>query len=95
MIWRMSNTPPLLDGFHTCTTTLKINLLFLRKLKTVLPEDPAILFLGIYPKDIPPYNKDMCSTMIIVALFVIIRNGKNLDVLQLKNRYRKCGSFIQ
>jgi hypothetical protein len=25
---------------------------FLRKLNIVLPEDPAILFLGIYPEDV-------------------------------------------
>jgi len=31
---------------------------FLRKLDIVLPEDPAIPFLVIYPKDAPMYNKD-------------------------------------
>jgi hypothetical protein len=31
---------------QTCTTTVEINLRFLRKLETVLPEDPAILLLG-------------------------------------------------
>jgi hypothetical protein len=31
---------------------------FLRKLEIVLPEDSAILLLGIYPKDTPPYHKD-------------------------------------
>jgi hypothetical protein len=49
---------------------------FLRKLKIVLPEDPAILLLGIYPKHGPPYHKDMCSTMFIAALFIIARNWK-------------------
>jgi hypothetical protein len=32
---------------------------FLRKLDIVLPEDPAISLLGIYPKDAPTYNKDI------------------------------------
>jgi hypothetical protein len=32
--------------------------LFLRKLQIVLPEDPAILLLGIYPKDGSPYDKN-------------------------------------
>jgi hypothetical protein len=36
---------------------------FLRKLDIVLPEDPAILLLGIYPEDAPTCNKDTCSTM--------------------------------
>ena len=44
---------------------------FLRKLDTVLPEDPAITPLGIYPKDAPTYNKD---TMFIAALFIIARS---------------------
>jgi hypothetical protein len=30
---------------------------FLRKLDIVLPEDPAIPLLGIYPEDAPTYNK--------------------------------------
>ena len=41
-----------------------------------LPEDPAILLLGIYPKDAPPCRRSICSTMFIVALFVIARSWK-------------------
>ena len=47
-----------------------------RKLEIVLPKDPAIPFLGIYPKDAPLYHKDTCSTMFIAALFVISRIWK-------------------
>jgi hypothetical protein len=47
---------------------------FLRKLEIVLPEDPAIQLLGIYPKDTPPYLKDMCSPMFTATLFVIARS---------------------
>jgi hypothetical protein len=43
-------------------------------LDIVLPEDPAIPLLGIYPKVSATYNKDTCSTMcIIAALFIIAR----------------------
>jgi hypothetical protein len=42
----------------------------------VLPEDPAITLLGIYPKDAPTHNKDTCSTMFIAALFIIARTLK-------------------
>ena len=49
---------------------------FLRKLVTVLPEDPAIPLLGIYPEDAPTGKKDTCSTMFIVALFIIARRWK-------------------
>jgi len=47
---------------------------FLRKLNIPLPEDTAIPFLGIYPKDAPTYNKDACSTMFISVLFIIARS---------------------
>jgi hypothetical protein len=32
--------------------------------------------MGIYPKDIPTYNKETCSTMFIAALFIIARSWK-------------------
>ena len=40
----------------------------------VLPEDPAIPLLGIYPEDVPTGKKDTCSTMFIAALFIIARS---------------------
>ena len=46
----------------------------------VLPQDSAILLLGIYPKDAPPYHKDMYATMFIAALFIIARNWKPLQL---------------
>jgi hypothetical protein len=49
---------------------------FLRKLDIVLPEDPAIPLLSIYPEDVSTGNKDTCSTMFIAALFIITRSWK-------------------
>jgi hypothetical protein len=46
---------------------------FLRKLDTVLPEEPAITLLGIHPKDAPTCNKDTCS-MFIAVLFIVARS---------------------
>jgi hypothetical protein len=40
---------------------------FLRKLDIVLPEDPTIPLLGIYPEDVSTCNKDTCSTLFIAA----------------------------
>jgi hypothetical protein len=40
-------------------------------LDIVLPEDPAIPLLSIYPKDVPTYNKDTCSPMFIAAFFIV------------------------
>jgi hypothetical protein len=42
----------------------------------LLLEDPAIPLLGIYPEDVPICNKDTCSSMFIVAFFIIARNWK-------------------
>jgi hypothetical protein len=47
---------------------------FLRKLDIVLPEDPAIPLLGIYPEDVPTGNKNTCSTVFIAGLFIIARS---------------------
>jgi hypothetical protein len=49
---------------------------FLRKLEIILPEDPSIPLLGIYPKDVLPYLKDICTTIFIVALFIIAWSWK-------------------
>ena len=42
----------------------------------ILPEDPAIPLLGIYPEEVPTVNKNTCSTMFIAALFIIARSWK-------------------
>jgi hypothetical protein len=49
---------------------------FLRRVGIVLPQDPAIPLLVIYPKDAPPSHKDTCSPIFIPALFMIARNWK-------------------
>ena len=61
----------MLEGLQAGTTTLEI-----RKLDIVLPEDPAIPLLGIYPEDVPTGNKNTCSIMFIAALFIIARSWK-------------------
>jgi hypothetical protein len=45
-------------------------------LDIVLPDDPAIPLLGIYPEDVPSGKKDTFSTMFIAALFIIPRGWK-------------------
>ena len=42
-------------------------------MKITPPQDPALPFLGIYPKEAQSYHKDTCSTMFIAALFIIAR----------------------
>jgi hypothetical protein len=71
-MWRKRNTPPLLVGLQAGTTTLEITLAAPQKIVIVLPEDPSIPLLGIYPEYVPTCNKDTCSTVFIAALFKII-----------------------
>ena len=47
---------------------------FLRKLRIIPQYDPVIPLLGMYPEDSPACNKNTCSTMFIVALFIISRS---------------------
>jgi hypothetical protein len=54
---------------------------FLRKLDIVLPKDPEIPLLGIYPEDVPTGKKDTCSTMFIAALFIY--NSQKLERTQM------------
>jgi hypothetical protein len=79
---------------RTYTSTLKINFVIFQRLRIVLPQDRALPFLGIHPKDASPIYKGTCSTMII-AVFLIIARNWNLDILQLKNGYRKYGISTQ
>lgn len=43
-----------------------------QKIKIELPYDPAVLLLGIYPKEINQYLRDTCIPIfIVVALFTL------------------------
>jgi len=57
-------------------------------LEIVLLEDPAI-FLGIYPKDTPPYHKDMYFTLFGTALFAISRSWKQPRCHSIQERIQK------
>ena len=52
---------------------------FLKKLKTKLPYNPAIPFLGMYLKK-TLIQKDMCTLTFTAALFTTAKNGINLNV---------------
>jgi hypothetical protein len=42
----------------------------------ILPKDPSIPLLTIYPKNVPTYNKDTRSPMFVAALLIIARSCK-------------------
>ena len=75
-MWSEGNTPPLVVGVQTCTTTLEINVIVSQRNGISLPQDPVIPILGIYPKKIQSYYKNTCSTMFIAALFITTRAWK-------------------
>lgn len=59
----LPHTSPFLE-VQTCTITLETSWQFFRKLGIVLPQDPALPLLAIYPKDIPQYHKNTCLNYI-------------------------------
>jgi hypothetical protein len=64
------NTYSLLLGVHTATVWQ-----FFRYLKISISQDPAISLLSIYPKAI--YCRYTCTSMLIAALPIIVRNLKH------------------
>ena len=47
---------------------------FLTKLNILLPYDPAIMLLGIYPMELKTYvHTKACTQMVIVGVFIIAR----------------------
>ena len=62
----------------------------------LLPEDPSISLLGIYPEDVPTCNKDTCSTVFIAALFIIDQMSLNrgMDTQTTWNSRRKTIVWI-
>jgi hypothetical protein len=61
----------------------------------VLPEDPAMPLLGIYPEEVITGNKDTFSTMFIAALFIIARSWKEPRCPLTEEWIKKCGTFTQ
>jgi hypothetical protein len=39
-----------------------------------LPQDLAVLFMGIYPKDTLSYHRDTFSTMFTAAFFIVAKH---------------------
>ena len=100
-MWGRRNTPPLLVGLQTGTTTLEINLEVPQKIGNRSTRRPSYITLGRIPKDTPPCHRGTCSIMFIAALSVIARSWKQPRCpttegwVQQKDGYRKCGTFTQ
>jgi hypothetical protein len=63
----------------------------LKNLNVDLPYNPAILLLGIYPKECDTgYSRGTCTRMFIAALFTMPSSGNRQDASLLMNGLRKC-----
>ena len=76
-MWRKGNSCALLVGMQTGAATVENSMDFLKKLKTEQPFDPAILLLGLYPKNPEtPIQNNLCTPMFTAALFIIAKCWK-------------------
>ena len=76
-MWRKRSPSALLVRMQTGAATVENIWNFLRKLKMELPFDPAILLLGLYPKNPEtPIQKNLCTPMFIAAQFTIAKCQK-------------------
>jgi hypothetical protein len=77
-------------------TTLKKIWRLLKNLNIDLPYDPAILLLGIYPKESNTgYSRGTCTPLFIAVLFTIAKSWKQPRYPLLMNRLRKSGMYTQ
>jgi hypothetical protein len=81
---------------QTSATTLEKNWSLLKNVNIVLPYDPEIPLLGIYPKECnTSYSRGTCTPMFIAALFAIAKLWKQPDAPLLMNGSRKYGTCTQ
>jgi hypothetical protein len=88
-MWSKGNTSLLLVEVKTCSTTLETNLEVPQKIGNSSTARPIHTTLAMYLKDALPYQKDMCSTMFIAALFIIDRNWKQPRCPSVKEWIKK------
>jgi hypothetical protein len=74
--WSLKVTSPLLVGLQNGTTTLEINLEVPQKIRNRSTWRPSYTSLGNISKRCPIMSQGKCSTMFIVALFVIANSWK-------------------
>ena len=77
-MWRKVNPSVLLVGGQTGAATMENLWTALKKLKMQLPYDPAIPFLGIYPKKPKTLMlRNMCTLLFTAVLFSIAKTQSN------------------
>ena len=82
--WKCKMVQPLGETIWRC----------LRKLKTELPQDPAVPLLGIY-SDKTNIKKDTCSLMFTAALFTTDKTWEQPECPSTDGWIKKCGTYTQ
>ena len=75
-MWSQENNPPLLIGVQTYTATMENKMVVSQKIVNQSKLKMQFTTLGHIPIKAPSNHKDTCSTMLIVALFIIVKNWK-------------------
>ena len=83
-MWSKESTHPLLVGMQTYTTTFEISMAVSQKNWVFTYLRIQEYYSGIYTKDAHSHYKDICSTMFIAALFVIVKTWKQPRCLSTK-----------
>ena len=77
VLWSNRNSHTLLVGMQSDTATLEESLMVSPKLNTLVPYNPAVKLLGIYPKELKSYvHTETCTWMFIAALFITAKTWK-------------------
>jgi hypothetical protein len=88
-MWRKRNIPPLLVGLQACTTTLEISVEVPQKTGHSTAGESHNLSPGHISRRCSNGKKDTCSTMFIVALFIIARSWKEPRCPPTEERIQK------
>ena len=67
---------------------------FLKKLEVELPYNPAVPLLVIHTKE-TKFERDMCTPMFIIALFIIARTWKQPRCPSADEWTKICGTYTQ
>ena len=94
-MWSNRNSHLLLIGMQNGTATLEDSFSFLTKLNILLPHNPAIMLLGVYPNELKTYvHTKTCTWMFIPAFFIIAKTWKPLRCPSVGKRIN-CGTSRQ
>ena len=94
--WECKLVQPLWKAFIYLCFCIYMYIVPLKKLRIVLPCDPAIPLLGISPKNLKIFIcKYVCTRMFIAALFTVAKTRKQSQGPLLDNWIKKCGIYVQ